>query len=124
VDTFAHSGELGTQAGARLPNNVAMVLKFSTDQRGRSYRGRVYLPGMVIESLETSDTWLPAAAGAITSNFNLYIADIDDAWTDPEITHVVVSRYTDNAPRTTGVATPVTAVTYNPAVATQRKRVG
>lgn len=89
-----------------LPSNVAFCIKFSTQGRGRSSQGRIYLPGIPITSV-LADAVIGARAFEIEGDMN---DAIDLIASDMSATHVVVSRYHNHAPRTEGVTYPVTNV--------------
>jgi len=100
------------------PNQSACVVNLKTGNRGRSYRGRFYLPGItqndVVDSLLTTD-----AQGAYGDALSLFETDVEAlGWT-----WVVASQYTNGAPRVTGVTTPITEVTVRTQLGTQRRRV-
>ena len=107
----------GTLAGTAAPNNVTIVVKFSTLARGRSYRGRIYHPALTTNAF-TNNT--------ITSAFR---TSLQVAWesliglgTDQDWILVVASRVSGGAPRPTGVATNVSGVSVNPTIDSQRRR--
>jgi len=110
----------GGQTSPSLPNNCALVVTKRTLKRGRSYRGRIYHPGLV-EGFVTGNNVLGATATAIRDawdNFrgiNLPVA-VDDALM------VVLSYYENNAPRAQGEATLVENLTVNTVVDSQRRR--
>lgn len=115
-----HSGAAGTTTatGSILPNNVALVCTFYTANRGRSYRGRCFLPGLStgnqIAGTQVSSTTAANVAIAFAA-FNGYLGTISGI-------HSVLSRFTGGLPRVTGVATPVTAYAANQAFDSQRRR--
>ena len=45
-ETISLVGEVGGVAGDCLPNNIAAVISKRTALRGKSYRGRIYIPGV------------------------------------------------------------------------------
>lgn len=100
-----------------VPNNVAVVVSFRTDARGRSFRGRNYVPGLPESSvngstlIDTIDTFF----------VNAYTA-LGDVETTNSCVHVVVSRETLGAPRVAGLATQVTSYQCDRIVRTQRRR--
>lgn len=117
------SGSVNT---GNLPNNVAFAIKFLTALRGRSYRGRIYLPGISLSSELNSGSLLTAAADSLRDDVEGAIADIKLAET---VEHVVVSRFSGvdvnhkPIPRVSAVVTPVTAVVYtDTAFDSQRRR--
>lgn len=99
------SGEFGDNGGitqAYLPNNVTLSITFRTGFSGRSFRGRNYIVGMYRDAVSLNavsqlyaDAWAAAYEGF------LQVADGHNA------TWVVLSRYANNAPRETGVYTPI-----------------
>lgn len=108
----------GGAAGAAAPNNVALCMSLRTANRGRSARGRNFIPG-IPKDLITENT---VGSGSVTAYESAYTDLIaiggDDGWQQ-----VVVSRFTGGAPRTTGLTTPVTAAfVVDPTVDSQRRR--
>lgn len=107
----------GTGSAASVPNNVAVVVKWTTALRGRSYRGRTYHLGIPQASV---------SASALTSG---YRTSLLQAWgnfvivgTNPTWNLVVASRFTNNQPREIGLATVVNGLSINPTVDSQRRR--
>ena len=100
-----------------LPLTDAIVTTFTTPFRGRSFKGRNYIPG-VQENIQS--------AGVLDATFlnNVSIAwdTLFDVLLPTEWTWVVVSRYTDNTPRVNGVTTPITGFRVSKYIATQRRR--
>lgn len=107
----------GTGTSAAVPNNVAVVVKWTTAQRGRSYRGRTYHLGIPQASVSgsTLTTGYRNSLGTAWSNF--VIVPGTPAWN-----LVVCSRYSNGLPRTVGLATPVTGYAINPTCDSQRRR--
>lgn len=108
----------GTGASPALPNNVAFVITKRTAQRGRSFRGRIYHPGLM-EGSVTGNTVSGSAATAIIGAYDdlLAFSTAGATWTMG-----VVSRYTNLAPRATGVFTGVVNLTTDGNVDSQRRR--
>lgn len=110
--------EYGQVASPSLPNNVAFVIKFTTGLSGRSYRGRFYFCGLT-ESQVGGNLINQADADNIVGAFNA----LPTALAAVDLEHVVVSTFTNGAPRAAGVATPITTYSYTDLVVdTQRKR--
>jgi hypothetical protein len=119
---FTHSPNAGGVSDASgPPNNVALAMKNTTAKRGKSYRGRNFLMGIPNSALD-SDRDLVT---------NTFIGDLLDAYDDfmndmvlfdPNIVHVVCSRQEGGVRRTTGVRTPVNAVSINNVLDSQRRR--
>jgi hypothetical protein len=110
----------GSLAGNSLPSSVAWCIKKQTGFAGRSFRGRIYHMGM--GEAEVSGNYVDAT----------YASNVLDAWenlmsqldeTGNGFQMVVVSRYTNGAPRLAGVATNVTGLVHvDLRVDTQRRR--
>lgn len=107
----------GTAAGNAVPNNVTVVTKLITEQRGRSFRGRIYHIG-IGTNMFTGNTLV-----------STYRTSLRAAWLlmlnfpgTPEWSMVVASKVADGAPRTTGVATFVSGISINPTLDSQRRR--
>ena len=110
----------GTQTSPSLPNNCALVLTKRTQKRGRSYRGRIFHPGLT-ESLVTGNTVIPASAASIRDNWEELLGfDLPIAVETANM--VVVSRQQNGVPLGTGIATLVTNLTTDGVVDSQRRR--
>jgi hypothetical protein len=111
----------GTGTGSSEPGNVSFSIKKNTGLAGRSFRGRIYMMGM-------SDT--NVVGNLLNSTVaNLWVA----AWTEAlflsgttyDYGMVVASRYANNAPRVSGISTPVLSVSYaDLRIDTRRDRLG
>lgn len=108
----------GNQANEATPGNVAAVVSFLTDLRGRSYRGRNYVPG-IDSAAFTSPGNLGAAFAAVL--LAAYTA-LSDVTTATNLTHSVLSTHHNGAPRVTGVATPVSSYSIDLKSDSQRRR--
>lgn len=108
----------GTEAGASLPNNVTIAVKWTTGYRGRSYRGRTYHIGLP-ESAVTGNT---LAANWVTNMLVAY-GELMSIPVDvgPAI-KAIASSYHNNVLRTVGVVTPVIGVQVDNTVDSQRRR--
>lgn len=108
----------GVSPVAGLPGNVALCVSFRTLNRGRSFRGRNFVPGMP-ESAVIGNTVDPTVVAAVQNAYNgIPGAIVTSPWD-----WVVVSRFTAGAPRVAGIATDVlTAVVVDPFVDSQRRR--
>jgi hypothetical protein len=94
---------VGGQIGPCEANNVAFCLSLRTSLRGRSFRGRIYLPGISTNIL--ADTNHVSVEFAGTAQEQVYEAFVSLA---PEgFTPVVASFHFGGAPRAAGVGTPV-----------------
>jgi len=109
----------GSVGGAALTNQVAMVMSFKTALRGRSFRGRNYIPSLPPADLASTTEWantpLTNFAAAYSTGLSANVPAVD--------THVVLSRFNGGALRSIGVATPVTVYIARAAIGTQRRRI-
>jgi hypothetical protein len=89
------------------PNNVAACVSFRTAQRGRSGRGRNFVPG-IPNSVITLNTLDPAFIGDITNAYGVFpgagVFVAGWQW-------VVLSRQTAGALRANGIGIPITSAT-------------
>lgn len=106
---FTQAPQAGGVGGTALPNNVTWCIQFKTSLRGRSYRGRNYVAGIPNAALDTVNT---VSATFATDVQNAYTTLLDPDTLPAGWTWVVVSRYTDGAPRVTGTVTAITSVNY------------
>lgn len=110
--------QTGGAAADTIPTQNAWVVTYETNRRGRSYRGRSYMPGLtdaqVVDSL---------ILGATLTNFLakweavLINIEVDSGWT-----LVVASRQENGVLRTLGVTTPVEVLVARNVVRSQRRR--
>lgn len=120
VGTYTPSG--GPTAGGvpepSMPGNVTWCVQFRGDGRGRSRRGRNYVPGLptsVINDNQVTQSWATAV-------LNSYQA-LGSTLQTEGLQHVIVSRVADGVPRTTALLTPVTAyVGVDTTIDSQRRR--
>jgi hypothetical protein len=110
-------GGPGGVAGAALPNNVALVVKFLTAARGRSGRGRNYFPGLT-EANVVANTVDASVANAIVDAYEQLL----EAGTITEGAWVVVSRFEDLAPRDPGISQLVTSVALTDRIVDSQRR--
>jgi hypothetical protein len=110
--------------GTSLPGNVTFCVTLQTGLAGRSFRGRIYAPGIssaVLQSAPNYDLISAAQANAYVASINALIAQIpafNSAW------HLVVtSYYHAGAWRATAVNTRVINAAYaDLALDSQRRR--
>lgn len=108
----------GTAAGDALPANCAAEITLVTGLRGRSYRGRIYVPG-VPDTSATGSSWNAGFITSLSGAFGNFISVIYGAGS----AHLVVaSRVHNKIVRTTGVASEVLSVTVSPYICSQRRR--
>jgi predicted PhzF superfamily epimerase YddE/YHI9 len=109
----------GKDDSPSVPGNVAFVVSFRTINRGRSFRGRNYVPAIPSDQV-TGNT---VASGVVIALVASYTAlrgrhtDLGDGeW-------VVASRFSGGAPRVSGVISTVTSVVaVDSFVDSQRRR--
>lgn len=94
---------VGLSSIAAAPNNVAYVVTHRTAKRGKSYRGRTYVVGFPIDKVGNS-LLSTDSRDSVVSAFN----DLRTAAAADGLNFVIVSKYQNGAPLTTGIATPVT----------------
>jgi len=96
----------GKDDSPSTPGNVALCVSFRTIFRGRSFRGRNFVPGIPADQI-VGNTINDPVAGAIQDAYFQLLSDhsssLDGQWG-------VVSRFTGGAPRAAGVFTPITTV--------------
>lgn len=119
VTDTAFTHHSGQQAVAPVQDNVAMVVSHYTDNRGRSFRGRNYIPALPAGYLDTSSTFAETHVDDMTAVYEA----LQTIMNDTPFTHVVVSRYTGGAPRLLGLTTPVVRYQAKRSIGTQRRRV-
>jgi hypothetical protein len=112
------AGTVGGTPGDALPGSVALCVSFRTASRGRSFRGRNYVCGLVEPNVSGNGVAAPWAASVIGAYEGLLVLSeyVNGPW-------VVVSRYTNKQPRSLGIATQITdVVLVDTSVDSQRRR--
>jgi len=108
----------GSSAGESLPNNVTYCISFITNARGRSFRGRNYVPGLGNGQVDGNNIVSTTRTALLAYYSTLKAAVSELSWE-----MVVVSRFEDGVARTTGVTTPITTfTTFDTVVDSQRRR--
>ena len=107
----------GTASSPSVTNNTALTTTFYTDKRGRSYRGRVYTPGLEAAALNNSSEINTAQAIAMVAAYSAI-----NSYLSLGFVHAVISRFNGGAARTTGVATPITLYGSDVLLDSQRRR--
>lgn len=118
VTVAVSPAEAGALTGAAIPTNCAIVVTFRTAGRGRSSRGRNYIGGLDADQLASNTDMNVPSLGNFTTAYEA-LSDVEVA---TGATHVVVSYYHEKAPRATGLVQPVTAVTADTHLDSQRRR--
>jgi len=88
----------GGVAGAMLPNEVAFCISLHSTSRGRSARGRMFIPAIPVSATSDANNLSSVAAGALVSSVQTLINDLTTGTRIP----VIVSYRHDNAPRSGG----------------------
>lgn len=117
---FEYSTDLpqsGGFASPVLPSNVTAAIKFSTANRGRSYRGRNYIVGLA-EGHVDGDTLTGFTVPDFTTAYNA----LDDGAVIEKGRQVVVSTCQNGVWLTDAVVTPVNARSLDNTVDSQRRR--
>lgn len=108
----------GDSGDPPLPNNVALCVSFRTSFRGRSFRGRNYVPGLTHLSV-TNNTVIPTTVTAIQDAYNELLtvaSSLGANW-------VVASRYSGGTERPIGIHTNITGATVvDNTIDSQRRR--
>lgn len=99
------------------PNNVAACVTLRTDLRGRAYRGRTYVGGIALGSIDNQNL-SSIAETAINDAFASLVATAQAE----RVPLVIVSRQLNNAPRTTAAVTPVTSASLRDSVLDSQRR--
>lgn len=111
---------VGTSASPGLPNSVTPAISFRTNNRGRSSRGRNYVPGMV-EAAATGDTFGASTINGLVALYELLMGGgaFPAGWD-----WVVVSRILNGLPRVAALVQSIIDVASTSLeVDSQRKRV-
>lgn len=118
VETAPTSATAGTVAQQSLPNNVAIVITEHTANRGRSYRGRKYVPGIPSNDENTPTEITGSDLAGLVAAWTTLIAH---AAADGIIL-AVLSTFSNHVQRAAGVLTPITSMSANSAFDSQRRR--
>ncbi len=108
----------GSVTGNATPNNCAAVVTARTALRGRSYRGRNYIPGIPYSYLLSMVQLTTAAMAYYLADFYaLFVVE-----TGVGMWRAVHSRYHDKAPRITGVSERIWTYSIDAYLDSQRRR--
>jgi hypothetical protein len=112
------SGNVGTGDEFSVPLNCAWCWSLRTGLRGRSYRGRMYQPGVIDDVLVSPGVGDPAILGPLAAAIVAHLIDgLPTGWT-----YVVASHFANKLPRTLAVLTPIVAVIIDTALDSMRRR--
>lgn len=108
----------GVQAIPPCPNNVTVAIKWSTAQRGRSFRGRTFHIGMCTAFVDKNQL-----LGATRNDFlTRYTALHDDVISLGAFKMVVVSKSHQKFWRDVALSTPILSASIDPDLDSQRRR--
>lgn len=117
--TFSPALTGGESGAAGMPGNVNAAISFRTANRGRSARGRNYVPGAT-ENNVSGNVLNLTLINDLVAAYELLLGggDIPVAWV-----WSVLSRFLNGAPRSSGLAQPILDVlSTDPTVDSQRGR--
>jgi len=120
VGTTSTVGVVGGTSGEAAPNNCTMAVSFRSALAGRSFRGRNYVPVLTNSQVTGNliDTSWQADVVAGYSELIFGGGALPAGWV-----WVVVSRFTNSAPRTTGIFSEIfNVIVTDNVVDSQRRR--
>jgi hypothetical protein len=116
----------GTAAGTALPNDNSLVLSWSI---ARTYRGghpRSYIGGQITSAMLNTVEWTSSHLTAMVSSAETFMAQVN-ALTTADFSSIqlgTMSRSSGGVPRASTLFEPYVAVTAQPRVCSQRRRLG
>lgn len=115
TDAVGATGSSGA-GGANLPECCAFGITLQTGVRGRSHRGRMYLPGVTGSQVvdERARSLTSTALSALSTHAGDFLTTLAGSVLQPLVLNVLSRRL--------GVATPVTNMRANPGLVLQRRR--
>lgn len=110
----------GSVTGSMLPNEVAFCVSLHSTSRGRSARGRMFIPAIPVSSTSDANNLSTVAAGALVSD----VQELLNTLTTGTRLPIIVSYISDGAPRVGGpVKYPiVSAVATDTLLDSQKRR--
>jgi hypothetical protein len=108
----------GTATGQPLPNHCTIAIKLNTGIVGRSFRGRIFHPGLT-EDQVGGDYVLEIPANAMVAAWNDFLNGVE---VDTEFNPVVLSRYTGKALRPQGIGTVITHTSISDRIVDSQRR--
>jgi len=118
---YTYASVAGSSVQANMPPQCAILFSVKTTLKGRSFRGRFYLPGGV----QTDETDGLLSAGAITNYTTIatqLMAVFGPSGSNANWQFGVISRYHNNIKRAVPVWTDASSIALDPVIATQRRR--
>lgn len=112
------SGNSGAAPQGPSPASVCMAIKKSTGLTGRSFRGRWFHSGFWQGQI-AGNSVVTASADAIVAAYEPFLDSLNFSLTGGA---VLVSRYNNGVPRAAGVVTPITSLSTDYLVDSQRRR--
>lgn len=109
---------VGAETSDSMAQNVAAVVTNRTTLRGRSFRGRNYVPGIMVGNFASTGVFSTGFVSGLLAVW-AFISDIESA---TDSVHSVVSHFTGGAARVSGVATPIIDYTMDLPSDSQRRR--
>lgn len=110
--------QIGTGDVSTLPNSATLAVSLRTGKNGRSYRGRSYFVGIDPTEVD-KNTVSQSYTTAVQTAYNALRSTVAPSLA---CEMCVVSRYHNKARRDTAETNTVTAVTIDPTVDSQRRR--
>lgn len=119
VSVSFDAGDVGGIAQPALPNNCALCVTKMTAARGKSARGRFYIPGLPTNERTGVNRMQPTWIGSMTGALDDFFAALTTAGYTP----LIVSRVTAGADRGSGLVQVMTQYRiYDSVVDSQRRR--
>lgn len=112
------TANVGTGAGSAAAANAAQCISLRTANIGRSFRGRFYLGGCIVNNMADAQNWGTTQTGFLVSHFEAFITALQTV----NQTLVVVSRYANKVARVVNLASEVIGVVIDTKVDSQRRR--
>lgn len=107
----------GLNNGTAAPAGTTIAISWRTALRGRSYRGRTFHVGVQTASY-TDSIFLPTPLALL---YDAYLS-LQGAFISASMEMCVLSRVLNKAVRANGVGTPITGLSIDPALDSQRRR--
>jgi len=122
----ATSSAEGELSGALLPTFACAKVDWHTAKRGRAYRGRTGLCGLLEDDTDslTPNNLKAARQTALQNAIDSFLVDMEDSFSalDPAPSMAVVSQVLAGAPRVPPIGTPIVSATVASELGTRRGR--